>query len=131
FSEYPGSRRSPWFQDLAQRGLGILCGDADHGLYVAVAHAAPFLNQLVIFRNDSDGSINLATLAFDGQVMIILQVSGDLQRGFQQFDVLVQSAKKGFYRACNLYAASHGRFGRSSFRVPPTDETHTSTLERG
>ncbi len=56
-------------------------------------HAASFADQLVIFRDDSDGSIDLGSLAFNGKVMVILQMRGNVQSGFQQFDVFVQRAK--------------------------------------
>ena len=87
--ENPGSRRRSRLEDLAQRRLGVLRGHLDHGFHVAIAHAAPFFDQLVVFGDDSDGSVDLGGLAFDGQVAVILQMRGDAQRGFQQFDVFV------------------------------------------
>ena len=76
-----------------------------------MVHAAAFADQLVVFVDEADGAIDLRGFAFDGKV-VILQLSGDVQRGFQQFEVFVQGAKQGFYPAGNLYSASHGRFGR-------------------
>ena len=91
-------------------------------------HAASLADELVVFRDDSDGSIHLGSLAFDGEVMAILQFGGNVKRGFQQFDVFIQRAKEGLYPACNLYGASHEGFGRSDFRILPTDERYTSAL---
>ena len=74
-------------------------------------HAAAFAYELVVFIKDSDGPVDLGGLAIYGKVAI-LQFSGHAQRGFQQFDVLVESAEQGFHPAGDLYSASHGRFGR-------------------
>jgi hypothetical protein len=86
-----------------------------------MTHAASFADQLVIFGDDSDGSVDLGGFALDGQVIVILQCSGDVQRGFQQLDVFVQRAKEGLCPACNLYDASHVGFGRPVLGVLPTD----------
>jgi hypothetical protein len=54
-----------------------------------------------------------------------------VQSGFQQFDVFIERAKKGFYPASNLYGASHGRFGGPGCKLLPTDAVETSALTGG
>jgi hypothetical protein len=63
--------------------------------------------------------------------MIVVQLRGDVQRGFQQFDVFVKNSKQGFDPASNLYSASHGKIGQP--RAPNTVNrkgSHLRTSQR-
>ena len=87
-----------------------------------MTYAASLADELVIFVDQPDSAIDLRSFALDGKVPIV-QLSGDVQRGFQQFDVFVKGAKQGFNPASNLYGASHERFGQMFANLLPSQPT--------
>src|SRR6202030_985166 len=99
-------RRLAGLEDMTKAGLGIFGRDAKEGLHGAVIHPPALADQIVILLEDVHGAIHLCGFTLDRQP-IIMEESRDLKGRLEEFDVLVQSAKKILYLPGNLYRTSH------------------------
>ena len=57
-----------------------------------MAHAASLADQLIVFIDQAGSAVDLRGFPFNGDLAIV-QLSGHVQRGFQQFEVLIERAE--------------------------------------
>ncbi|HKS67477.1 MAG TPA: hypothetical protein VJR26_09590 [Candidatus Acidoferrales bacterium] len=77
--------------ELSGRLLG---GHTKQRANLVVPRGSAFANALVVLANDLDGALHLFGVALDFQVAAICQMSANLQGGFEQLQVFVESAEK-------------------------------------
>jgi hypothetical protein len=106
FAKKARTRRLARLEDVAKARLGIFRGDTEQSLDGAVIHATALAYQVVILIEDVNGAVHLRGFALNGQP-IVMEESGNVKRRLEEFQVLIQSAKKVFDLAGNLYGTSH------------------------
>jgi hypothetical protein len=93
-------------EDMTKAGLGIFRCHAKQRLHGAVIHSAALANQIVVFVKNMNGPIHMRGFTLDCQP-IVMEEGCYVKRRLEEFQVLIQSAKKILDLSGNLYRTSH------------------------
>ena len=103
FAEGTHARRG---ERTMQRGRRLVGRDAEQRLYFLAAGDVPIADALVVGVEDAGGALDLSGFAFDFDV-VVFQVRADAQRGFEEFQILIEGAEELVDASGDSYGLFH------------------------
>ena len=103
FAECPGV---PGLEYPARRSVRVLRGDADQRFHFCARKRASSARQVVVLLENAHGVFHIVLLAIDGQAFVV-QLRAHTQFRFEQTQIFIQRAEKGFDFSGYVNGTSH------------------------